>query len=87
MNELDLIYVSIFIAINMCKKSGGILAESCQSHMESQVGMAGSRHSWWDPTIPTRDKKLIPLGIPPKTQDWAIPPGIPDGIYGSHPGS
>ena len=53
----------------------------CQWHLYTHVkSQAGSRRDptnptwdpgweWRDPAIPTRDKKLIPPGIPPKTRD------------------
>ena len=56
---------------------------SRQSQPGSQVGMAGSHLSWWDPAVPTRDPMWDPaqhagLTHPTQDPDWdsAIPPGI-----------
>ena len=57
------------------------------SHPGSQVGMAGSRLRWWDPTFPTWDENLIPPGIPHLMRDSCIPPGILGGTYAFYPGS
>ena len=69
------------------KMSGGIQAGSRQSHPGSQVGMAGSRLRWWDPTFPTWDENLIPPGIPHLMQDSCIPPRILGGTHAFYPGS
>ena len=64
------------------KKAGGIKAGSRQSHLGSQVGLAGSRLERRDPTIPALEPKAIPPGIPPEMRDSHIPPGIPVGNGG-----
>ena len=82
-----LLYIHLYMCTYPGKMSGGIQAGSRQSHPGSQVGMAGSRLRWWDPTFPTWDENLIPPGIPHLMRDSCIPPGILGGTYAFYPGS